>query len=529
MKYIYILSVLFLFICASGCTDKFEEFNTDTKNPDEVEGEVLFSNAEKSLSDQVNSTNVNRNIFKLMSQYWTETQYIDEANYDLTNRNIPQNIWRYYYRRPLMDLQEAAELIEATEVIETLQAQKENKLQIIEILNVYLYQRLVDIFGMVPYSEALDIDNVYPKYDAGEDIYTDLFSKLDTAINTLDASAESFGSADFFYEGDVSSWLKFANTLKVKMAIGIADYNSELANTYITEAIASGCFASADDNCLFPYQSGSPNYNPLYEDLVASDRDDFVPANTIVDVMQSLDDPRMTYYFTNPVEFTFPTDANGNAKDTVITTDVVAGLRLIHPDGTEEYRETPFTMSATEDAELTYIKGGAYGYGASFANYSHIADAIEEATFEGIIMTYSELQFYLAEAAERGYGVSKTAEEYYNEGVEASFAYWGVDGVSEYLASSKVAYSTAEGNWKQKIAMQSWLASYTRGLVGYNTWRRLDYPILNLPQDADTYDDIPVRFTFPVNEQTLNEANYKTASNALGGDLISTKIFWDLE
>lgn len=525
MKYIYKLSIVLL-IMSSACTDKFEEFNTDIKNPAVVSGESLFSNAQKSLSDQINNTNVNKNIFKLISQYWTETQYIDEVNYDLTKRNIPQNTWRYFYRAPLTDLKDAAIIITETEVADIYKVEKENKLQIIEILNVYAYQCLVDIFGMVPYEEALSIDNVYPKYDDGEAIYNDLFARLDAAISKMDASEGSFGSADLYYGGNVSSWIKFANTLKVRMGITIADYDDALAKKVIEEGVM-GCFESAEDNCLFRYASSAPNYNPMYEDLVASGRDDFIPANTIVDIMQGLDDPRLTSYFNNPVVFPFSTDDDGNKLDSLITPDVVAGLRLIDSDGNEEYREAPFTISGTDDVDLKLINGGKYGYGASYAKYSHLADRIKTATFEGVMLTYSELQFYLAEAAERGYDVSKSAEGYYNEGIKASFSYWGTEGVGNYLTSSKVNYSTASGDWKQKIATQSWLASYTRGEVGYNTWRRLDYPIFNIPQNVKSYDDIPVRFTFPVNEQTLNEVNYKTASEKIGGDLVSTKVFWD--
>ena len=529
MKYLYILSTLFLFALVSGCTDKFEEFNTDIKNPAVVEGEALFTNACKAMSDQINNTNVNRNIFKLISQHWTETTYTDEANYDLVNRNIPANIWRYYYRRPLTDLKEAAALIDATEVLAIEEAKKQNKLQIIEILNVYMFQRLVDVFGMVPYSEALDIDNVYPKYDDGAEIYNDLFSRLDAAIAKMDASAESFGSADLYYGGDVASWIKFANTLKIKMGIALADYDEALAKKHVEEGVA-GCFGSTADNCLFTYITGSPNYNPLYEDLVASERNDFVPANTIVDIMHELNDPRMESYFANPITFNFPKDDDDNNRDSIFSDTDISGLRLILADGSIEHRKTPFTMSATNDAGVSYIIGGDYGYNSPYNSYSHITEAIDGpdgATFKGIILTYGELQFYLAEAAERGYNVPKTAEEYYNEGITASFAYWGTEGVADYLASSKVAYSTAEGTWKQKIALQSWLASYTRGLIAYNTWRRLDYPIFNIPEMQESYDDIPVRFTFPINEQTLNEDNYDAASEAIGGDVVSTKVFWD--
>ncbi len=83
--------------------------------------------------------------------------------------------------------------------------------------------------------------------------------------------------------------------------------------------------------------------------------------------------------------------------------------------------------------------------------------------------------------------------------------------------------------WKELIGTQAWLSFYTRGLVGYTTWRRLDYPIFNLAETISAYNEIPTRFTFPVNEQTLNKVNYEAASASIGGDLPSTRIFWDAQ
>ncbi len=473
-KVLYLIIIVFI-AAVTGCTDKFEDFNTDKKHPAVVPGEALFSNAQKQLADYMNNTNVNTNIFKLMAQYWTETTYIDEANYDLITRNISTGIYTNLYLRVLTDLKEAKTIIEATKVSANEEAAKQNKLQIIELMNVYVYSHLVDVFGAAPYKDALNIDNVYPKYDTGKDIYTDLFTRLNAALGKLNASAGSYGGADLYYEGDVAKWIKFGNSLKVRMAITIADADDALAKSSI-EAATSKVFTSNDDDCLIQYQPTSPNYNQLYADLVASGRHDFVPANTIVDVMNTLEDPRREAYFT------------------------------------------------TLDGE--YV-GGEYGYSNSFSQYSHISDLIQEPTFPGLMLTYSEVCFYMAEAAARGYNVGGTAEAWYNKGITASFDFWGVSGAAAYLAKPEVAYTTATGTWKQKIGTQSWLAAYTRGIEAYTTWRRLDYPILNLPEDATKYSDIPVRFTFPVNEQTLNAANYKAISAAIGGDLISTKIFWD--
>jgi hypothetical protein len=181
-------------------------------------------------------------------------------------------------------------------------------------------------------------------------------------------------------------------------------------------------------------------------------------------------------------------------------------------------------------ADGTYV-GGPYGYTSPYANYSHLSAWIHDPTFPGIVMTYDEVQFYLAEAAARGFTTPETAETYYNNGITASFEYWGLsaDDAAAYIAKPEVAWATAAGDWKQKIGTQAWLSFYTRGLLGYTEWRRLDYPIFNLAETVTAYNEIPIRFPYPVNEQTLNKTNYEAASAAIGGDLPSTPIFWDTE
>jgi hypothetical protein len=171
--------------------------------------------------------------------------------------------------------------------------------------------------------------------------------------------------------------------------------------------------------------------------------------------------------------------------------------------------------------------GGDYGYSNGYPNCSHITPTLYVADFPGILLTYDEVLFYLAEAAERGYNVGMTAEEAYNAAVSASFDFWGTQGVDAYLATADVAYATAPGNWREKIGTQAYLAFYTRGLVAYNEYRRLDYPIMNVAPSAETGGPVPTRFTYPINEQTLNKDSYEAAVVAIGGDDLLTKLFWD--
>ena len=385
-KYLILLVLVAFF---ASCTDKFEEFNTDVKSPTVVPGESLFTNAQKRLSDQVSSTDVNLNVLKLFSQYWTETTYTDEANYDIINRTIPDNTFREYYNGFLKDFKEAATIIEArtpTGSVGDGEKEKANKLAIIDLLNVYSYQQLVDIFGNIPYTEAIDIKNIAPVYDDAFAVYTDLLSRVNADLAKLDASAGSFGSADLIYAGSVRKWIKFGNSLKVKLAVNLADYDENLSKTTM-EAAAPLAFASKSDNALLAYGSSSPNTNPLYDDLVLSGRDDFIPANTVVDIMNSLNDPRRDMYFANPID----------------------------------------TSSEAGVEKLAYV-GGTYGVPGDIADYSHIADGIQEATFPGILLTYDEVLFYLAEGAARGFNVGATPEELYNDAITASFDFWNVEG-----------------------------------------------------------------------------------------------------
>ena len=144
-------------------------------------------------------------------------------------------------------------------------------------------------------------------------------------------------------------------------------------------------------------------------------------------------------------------------------------------------------------------------------------------------MTASEVHFLLSEAAARGYAVGGTQEEFYAGGIETSILEWGgtQEEIDAYLAQPSVAYATAEGDWKQKIATQKWIAMFNNGMEGWTTWRLFDQPTLNVP-DGFTAEDIPTRFLYPISEATLNGEELDAAISAIGGDSQTTKLFWDV-
>lgn len=541
MKKSYII-VLFLMFFLVSCTDKFNEFNTDQKSPSDVSGETLFTNSMKELVDQVSNTNVNNNVWKLFAQYWTETTYTDESNYDIVNRTIADNAFDTYYRLVLKGFKEATEKISKNEVgtIET-QDVINNKLAIVEIATCYAYYNLVTIFGDIPYSEALDIENISPVYDDAKTITLDLISRIDAAYAQLKTTAESFyNGGDVLYNGNIEAWQKFAQSLKLKIAIGIADSDDALAKTNVEAAVTAGVFTSAEDNAHFAYEGSAPNTNKLHEDLVLSGRKDFVPANTIIDLMSTLKDPRLDAYFDDRISFDYQKKDGTRLADTLFTT---VPVYFYYADETKELKN-PVVVKVVNDTvdvygifmaqadtilEPSYYLGGDYGYSNNYGSVSHIDDRVESATYPGILMTYDEILFYMAEAAERGYNVGMTAEEAYNAAIAQSFATWEMsDSLSSYMSNPDVAYTTASGDWRQKIGTQAYIGYYVRGYVGYTTYRRLDYPKMNVAPTAETEGPVPTRFTYPVNEQTLNADNYEAAATKIGGDDLLTPLFWDV-
>ena len=500
-KIIFALGLLIL--TASCDDDALTDLNVDDKNPAVVPASSLFTSAEKTLTDQMVNSNVNRNIFRLVNQQWTETTYLDESNYNWTSRKISDNHWNALYAGPLADLTTAKDYLEGTTILasdpefaeKTLI--KKNQLILIDILTVYTYQVLVDTYGDIPYTEALKgSGNYLPKYDKAIDIYKDLIVRLNADIDALPTTGTAFGDADVIYKDDLGAWVKFAQSIKVKLGINLKASGLEdaIADAAITTG-AAGAFTSNADNAKLAYQENLPNTNPIYVDLVFSGRNDFVAAKPFVDALVTLNDPRKAFYFKPTYK---AVDANGDLYD------------------------------------VTGYKGGVVGTKNSQSRFTHPSALIKSATFKGTLLDYSEVEFLLAEAVERGVAVGGTAESHYTAAITASMEDWGVTSgaINTYLAQPTVAYATATGTWQQKIGEQSWYAKFNRGFEGWTSTRRLNFPALQ-PAPAATINaaaegQIPSRMAYPIREQTLNATNYQAASASIGGDKLKTKIFWDV-
>lgn len=482
-----LLTIAVTSLLMTGCVNDSANYNDNKDRAYNVPAETLVANAEKELTDQMTTPDVNLNPFRYFSQYWGPTTYTTEARYRISTRAIPDNLFRILYANVLGNLKSAEGIIaDETKPLELTAEEfakrQNNKLAIAEILQVYTYQILVDTFGDVPYTEALDVNIPLPKYDQATTIYQKLSTRLDAAIALLDDSTVSYNSGELIYNGDVTSWKSFGNSLKIKIGINLSDVNPGLAKSMIESAYTAGVITTNSQNAVFKYPSFAPNYNPIYDNLIASNRHDFVAANTIVNAMNTLTDPRRPKYFTT---------ING-----------------------------------------AYI-GGKYGFASlsGYSTHSHISDEISKPDFSSVLMEATEVNFYLAEAAARGFNVGNTAAFYYTSGISSSLDFWGVTSVdaAEYLARPDVNYATATGTFQAKIGTQAWIALFNRGFESWTSYRRLDFPALLAPTNAlDGVKQVPKRFSFPVNERTVNGANYDAAVISIGGtDNLITHIFWD--
>jgi hypothetical protein len=475
MKKIILSLLCSSLMLATSCVDSLDDYNLSQKEAAAVPSETLFTNAVKGLTDALTSASVNSNNYRFYVQHWTATTYLDEPRYNMTSRTIPQNMWQSLYRDVLSDLKEAKRLVaENTALVESV---KNNQLAQIEIMEVYAWSVLLNTFGDVPYSQALDPDNSLPVYDDAQVTYNAILGRLNTALSQITTASQGYGAGDLIYKGDMAKWVMFGNSLKLKLAMVIADVDATQAKTLV-EAAAPHVFTGNDDNAAFPYLVAQPNNNPVSNSVtgVYSTREDYVAANTLVDVMNALSDPRREHFFTQ---------VNG------------------------EY------------------KGGIYGFTNSYPDFSTVSAKVAAPNNEGLLLDYSEVRFLLAEALERGFAVGGTVQDHYNEAIRASIEYWGGTSAdaTAYLAQPSVAYTTAAGNWKVKIGTQKWIALYNRGYDAWLEWRRLDAPTLLPPVSGLV---VPLRMIYPVNESTLNGANKNAAASAIGGDSSDTPLWWNV-
>ncbi len=469
MKKILIITLTVSIFGMLSCTKDITRFNDQTKRAEIVPAETLFSNATKNYVDVLASCNVNLNVFRFTVQHWAATTYQDEPQYDFSTRAIPDALWTRMYRL-LGNLNDSKRIINADSSL--LPAVRANKLAICDIMQVNAYYFLVTSFGNVPYTDALDYNKVFAKYDDAKTVYNDLIKRMQTNVAALNTAAVGItASQDILFSGNVSSWKKFANSILLRMAITIADSDPAQAQS-VFEAADAGAFMAAKDIAQLKYLSANPNTNPLYVDLVQSKRQDMVAGRALLDTLKAMSDPRLSLYF-------------------------------------------------RKNNDSLYV-GGVVGQNNTFSTVAKPSAQMALPTFPQIVLGYSEVEFMRAEAIERGYNISGTAADHYKNAIIASVNWWGGSDAdaAAYVARPDVDYATTTGEWKQKIGFQKWIGLYNQPVQGWVEMRRLDQPHLSAPVGAKS--GFPNRLPYSQGEQNLNPV-----ATAVGGDKVETKLFWD--
>jgi Starch-binding associating with outer membrane len=470
---------IILLLLASSCTKNLTGLNDDPKSSITAPSASVFLAGEKGLVDIYTADNWSSAPFRVIAQAWTMNTYNNIAHYQFATDNPSGGWWTALYTNVLSNLAQAKSLY-ATDVLDS--NARRNDYIITDILEVYSYSLLVNTFGNVPYSQALNRTIPFPAYDDAKTIEYDLLHRLDTAIAGLNTAYGSFGEADQLYGGNTTQWKKFAATLKLKLSLLVADVDAATATAGVQAAIAAGVFTSNADNALLPYDASSVvNSNPIWQDLVnGANLHYYSPAAYFITTLQQWNDPRLPLLFTE--------DPNGG------------------------------------------YSGGIAGAGNTATTLSSFSPQWLAAAFPGDILDYSETQFLLAEAVERGIPVGGTAEQYYDSAISASILSWGGTSgdVQTYLAQPSVVYATAAGPWRQKIGYQKWLAFANRNWDSWTEIRRLGYPDLDVVSPpVGAIGNLPLRLNYPPAEQTSNPTNWAAAVKALGGqDILSAKLFW---
>lgn len=484
---IALLAGLFLPSC-----EQFDEFNENPNEPTSVSPDVLLASAiRSSVNTSVEeSFLLGNNIAQLSTK--TLRNEVDAYNW-----NAFPTVWEGFYES-LTDIY-AVENI----ALETNNAQLEG---VAIVMRSWIFSVLTNAYGDIPYFEAVRgiEDNFTPVYDPQPEIYADLLSELERASNLLAAGSGGSISGDLIFNNDASKWRKLANSLRLRLLMLAHNQLDNAPEQFASIAAAGEIMESNDDNAVLEYLGSFPNQFPLIP-LKTGDFDAVALSTTMLNHFEAYDDPRL-FRYARPDNDLYTPEGVFNGAD---------------------------NGNNTENCDKTGSRlGAAYYVDASQTTASELGIDIAD----GIIMTYAELEFLLAEAAGRGW-ISDDSETHYRNGIEASMMYHQVDfgttqwsSFSDFYDNSGVAYDKVTDIWEQK-----WVALYFHGLEPYFELRRWYFesgmswdgiPFLDPPCSNVNDDELPLRFLYPGEEISLNATNYNAAVDRLGGSNSQNASMW---
>ncbi len=477
-----IAPILFFFsLFVVSCTKDFDSINDNPNEPQEVSPEFLLTNVIAAESNE-HTYNQGLRLNNYLAQFNADVEFERIDRYELGSNS---RYWNLIYG-----------LLADLESMETLPGYNEAFDGVAEILRSYLFSQLTDMWGDVPYSEAIGFAdfNFTPIYDTQESIYTDLengiLARLDAAVSQLQNTSESI-RGDIMFGNDLTKWIRFANSLRVRYYLRISKRITDFSELQQL-ADENMLMQSNTDNAVLPYLSSAPNQFPLfsastgiYQGLKMSE--------TVEQTLKNWNDPRIAVFF-NPTQ------------ESVLA-------------GNPEYKGMPNGLSTQTISEMDILLNDVSNMSDRFRVVPDGVDAQ--------LMLYSEVQFALAEAVERGY-ITGNAQTYYENGIKAHFEYYNTEVPGGYFSREVIALNGGMNENLEKILTQKWLSLF---MVGHEAWfniRRTGIPALIPGPDNFNNDRYPSRYLYPESEQAANKENYDQAVTRIGGDHINVNCWWEL-
>lgn len=465
--------VLFLHACTSG----FEEINQNPNSPQDVSPQFLLTNVLFESAD-ANTYDQGFRLANYLAQFAASVEYERIDRYEMGGNSA---YWNQIFQN-LTDLQSMKSLDGSNVTYEAVG----------DILSCFLFSQLTDMWGDVPYTEALQAKagNFTPKYDEQQAIYTDpetgILAVLKRAGQTLEKSNDRI-QGDIMFSGNTDKWIRLANSLRLRYLLRISNRIDVSAEVKALAATGKLITSNAD-NAVIPYLSVAPNQWPMSQ-AAAGLYQEHRMTHTVDSILTKWNDPRIGVIY-KPTE-----------KSQLEAQPRYVGL--LNGMNRETISDRGINLS---DVSL---------FGAIFRD---IPDGVD-AQF----MQSSEVLFLLAEAAERNM-LDSGAETYYEAGIHASFEYYGLSVSGDYLNQEVVKLNGT--NNLEKILTQKWFALLG---VGHEAWfdvRRTGIPMLKPGPDNLNEDRYPARYLYPESEQATNLENYQAAVSRMGADDINTKCWW---
>ena len=507
MKYIKSILASVIFATAlTSCSD-FDDLNVDPNKPSQPYTSMMFTYSARNVRNFTMNSYDYDPWMQLRTGYLSESKNNQYGPMTTTTTYSTNNYYRYVIKN-LNTIIEMNEGDQKSEVAVISFGDNANQIAAAKTLRGFFFMMLTDILGPLPYSEAFkgESDDIWePKFDSQEDIYAGLDADLVSAYSQFDENG-SLTDADILYKGNVSKWKKFNASLRMMLAIKMADVDPVNGKARFAKAYADGGMTEVSDGFHYTFDSNSDAYawmyyvgNPNY----ASRNLNFVPNKVIVDALKEYQDPRMFSYF---------------------TLDGYKGSVEGDPTDFEAYKGVPFGLESN-DAVVSAAQGCC-----------SVADSYCEPQATYGVITTARTLLVEAEAAELGW-IDADPKALYEAGIRASFDFQAayhsaVSGVDEYLASEKVALSSNKETALQQIVMQRFLAGFLNcGIESWSDWRRYNIPTLPVyeGQAQDGVKVYPYRMSYDDTDKQYNvvksDEAIKTWLN--GVDDRWQRVWWD--